>query len=350
LDAKYSKIISDFKELQKRLTSDFSNKDIHKQYKQLEPLYNAVMKLKRVEGELEKIQELKDDKELQELYRDEVMALQSRSEIIRKELKEKFLKSPFEGRPIIVEIRSGTGGKEAGIFAADLFRMYQKMAESHGIKIEIFQVHPIDMGGIKEVVFESSGKFAYYFFRFEGGVHRVQRIPATESSGRIHTSAASVAVYPEPEEVEVKIAPADLRIDTYRASGKGGQHVNKTDSAVRITHIPTGLVTSCQEERSQGQNKRKAMKMLKARIYEHQLASAQESVKNVVRAQVGQGDRSEKIRTYNFPQSRVTDHRIKFTVHNLSDFMWLKFAHKRGKPAILSYRGFKLMEYNLTHE
>ena len=321
MEAKYLKIINDFKELEKRLTSDFSNRDIHKQYKQLEPRYNAVMKLKQIEGELEKNQELKDDAELQELYRDEVAALRGRAELIKKELEEKFFKSPFEGRPIIVEIRAGTGGKEAGIFAADLFRMYQKMTESHGIKIEIFQIHSIDMGGIKEVVFESSGKFAYYFFRFEGGVHRVQRIPATESSGRIHTSAASVAVYPEPEDVEVRIEPSDLRIDTYRSSGKGGQHVNKTDSAVRITHIPTGIVTSCQDERSQGQNKRKAMKMLKARIYEQQLASAQESMKNVIRAQVGAGDRSEKIRTYNFPQNRVTDHRIKFTVYNLAGFM-----------------------------
>jgi len=321
LETKYLKIINDFKELEKRLTSDFLNTDVRKEYKKLKPVYNDVIKLKQIEDELKKIQELKNDPELQELYKDEVAFLRNKYEQIQNKVKEGFLKNPFAGRPIIVEIRAGTGGKEASIFAADLFRMYQKMAESHGIKIEIFAIHPTDMGGVKEVVFEAAGKVAYYFFRFEGGVHRVQRIPATESGGRIHTSAASVAVYPEPEEVEVTIVPSDLRIDTYRASGKGGQHVNKTDSAVRITHIPTGIVTSCQDERSQGQNKRKAMKMLRARIYEHQLVTAQESMKNVRREQVGHADRSEKIRTYNFPQNRVTDHRIKFTVYNLAGFM-----------------------------
>ncbi|PIU19031.1 MAG: peptide chain release factor 1 [Elusimicrobia bacterium CG08_land_8_20_14_0_20_44_26] len=322
MEEKYLKILRDFKCHEKSLAeSGVFNKDIHQKYKALKPFYILARELQKIDQELNEIKELKEDVEMRALYEEEASALKAKYEEVRRLLDEALSKSPFEGRPIMVEIRAGTGGKEAGLFAADLFKMYQKLAESVPLKIEVFSIHPIEIGGIKEVVFEASGDKAYFFFRFEGGVHRVQRVPLTEASGRIHTSSASVAVYPEPDEVEVNINPADLKIDTYRSSGKGGQHVNKTDSAVRITHTPTGIVASCQEERSQNQNKRKAMKMLQAKIYDKKQQIAREDRASVVRSQVGSAARSEKIRTYNFSQNRVTDHRIKFTLYNLEEFM-----------------------------
>lgn len=322
MDQKYLKIVADFEELEKALADTAAfDPEVHAKYKKLKPFYTFAARMKKIEEDLADLEGMKDDPEMKALYDDELAALTSEYDEVQTSLKAELSKSPFEGKPIIMEIRAGTGGLEASLFAGDLFKMYQKAVEINGLKMEVFSLHSTPMGGIKEIVFEVKGPKAYYFFRFEAGVHRVQRIPSTESGGRIHTSAASVAVYPEPDAVDFKIDPSDLRIDTYRASGKGGQHVNKTDSAVRITHIPTGAVAACQDERSQFQNKTKAMTMLKAKIYEQQIADAAANTADIVRKQVGSADRSEKIRTYNFPQNRVTDHRIKFTIHNLGEFL-----------------------------
>lgn len=230
-------------------------------------------------------------------------------------------KDPNEDRNIILEIRAGAGGDEAGLFAADLLRMYTRFAETHGWTLEAIDSSVSERGGIKEVIVQVSGAGVWPHFKFERGVHRVQRVPITEASGRIHTSTATVAVLPEAEEVDIRIDPSELRIDTYRASGAGGQHVNKTESAIRITHLPTGIVVACQDERSQGKNRMKAMKILRSKILEQIQEKQAKEISQNRRSQVGTGDRSEKIRTYNFPQDRITDHRINFNVHNLPGVM-----------------------------
>lgn len=262
------------------------------------------------------------DKELAELAKIELAESEDAIEEISEALKILLLpKDPNDEKNVIIEIRGGTGGEEAALFAADLFRMYSMYAESKDWKTEILSSNPTDIGGYKEVTFSVNGNGAYSRFKFESGVHRVQRVPTTESQGRIQTSAATVAVLPEVEEVEVDINPNDLRIDVFRAGGPGGQCVNTTDSAVRITHLPTGIVVSCQDEKSQFKNKDKAMKILRSRIFEAMEAERNSQIADARKSQIGSGDRSERIRTYNFPQSRVTDHRINLTLYKLEQIL-----------------------------
>lgn len=295
-----------------------------KEYKRLTPIVETFRSLKKAQSDEADARELIDggDKELKELAEEELKAAKEAIEDLSEQLKILLLPTdPNDDRSVIVEIRGGAGGEEAALFAGSLYRMYSMYAESKGWKTEIVNANETELGGFKEISFMINGEGAYSRLKFESGVHRVQRVPETETQGRIHTSTVTVAVLPEAEDVEIEINPADLQIDTFRSSGAGGQHINKTESAIRITHMPTGLIVECQDERSQHKNREKAMKVLRSRLYEAKQREQESKIASERRSQVGTGDRSERIRTYNYPQSRVSDHRIGLTLYHLEQIL-----------------------------
>lgn len=298
---------------------------INREHSSLEPIVNKFRDYKRIVADIEEdrlLLEEADDEDLHSMLSGELAALRRERELLEQEFPILLLpKDPNDDRNVIVEIRGGVGGEEAALFAGDLFRMYTRYADRQGWRTDIVDANPTTIGGFKEISFTVDGAGAYSRLKYESGTHRVQRIPVTESSGRIHTSAVTVAVLPEAEEVDVEINPNDLRIDTYCASGAGGQYVNRTETAIRITHLPTGIVVQCQDEKSQLKNKEKAMRVLRARVLDQARQEQSDAIAADRKNQVGSGDRSERIRTYNFPQNRVTDHRIGLTLHKLDSIL-----------------------------
>jgi peptide chain release factor 1 len=328
---KLAEIEKHYAELEEQLASPEIYQDpknaakLSKEQKDLTPIVSAYRRYKKAKEQHEEalsMLEGKLDPDFRDLVQEEFNASRAEMEKIQEELKILLLPSdPNDSKNVIVEIRGGAGGEEAALFAASLYRMYSMYAEAHRWKVEVMNINETELGGIKKISFMIEGEGAYSRLKFESGVHRVQRVPDTEASGRIHTSTVTVAVLPEAEEVEVEINPADLQIDTYRSSGAGGQHVNKTESAIRITHLPTGIVVECQDERSQYKNKDRAMKILRSKLYEITLEEQTSKIAAERKSQVGTGDRSERIRTYNFPQGRVTDHRINLSLYKIDAIM-----------------------------
>lgn len=331
MEEKLKKIREIFTETEKKLAQPEIIRDIqqyqhwlkiHSHYKPIIRLADRYEEINRQEKQLQQLLSQETDREMKELIQQELKELNNQ----RREVSEKMRRAmippdPYAGKNIIVEIRAGAGGEEAALFAADLYRMYNRFAESSGLKVELFSFNPTELKGFKEVIFAVKGPDAWSNFKYERGVHRVQRVPRTESSGRIHTSTATVAVLPEAEEVELEIKDSDLRIDTYRASGAGGQYVNKTSSAIRIVHLPTGIIVTCQDERSQLKNRLKAMSILRAKLLDLKIQQQEKELARKRRSQIGSGDRSEKIRTYNFGQNRVTDHRLNESFYNLTEII-----------------------------
>ena len=330
---KLEKIARRVEEIQQEISNPDVVKDqakyqkLMKELAQLRPIVEAFRRFQKVRAEHEHaaqaLNETGLDAEFKALYQEETAKLAEEQKAIASEIESMLLREsdPNASRDVILEIRAGTGGEEAALFAADLFRMYTRFADEHKLAYEVMSSSTTGRGGFKEVIFGVNGAGAYSLFKYESGIHRVQRVPETEASGRIHTSAVTVAVLPEVDESEIALDPNDIKIDVFRASGAGGQHVNKTESAVRLTHIPTGLVVSCQDERSQHKNKAKAMRVLRARLYDANVQKQQQEQAKQRKEQVGTGDRSGKIRTYNFPDQRVTDHRIGLTLHALNDIL-----------------------------
>ncbi|MFT4253836.1 MAG: peptide chain release factor 1 [Caulobacter sp.] len=319
--ARLDQVLDRFREVEARMGAATDGGEIvklSKEHAELRPVAEAVERLAKLTAERAELDEMAADPEMAAMVRDEIVALDERLPVLERELALMLApKDKDENASAILEVRAGTGGDEAALFAGDLFRMYQRYAVNQGWRVEVDSVSEGEMGGYKEIIASITGDGVFGRLKFESGVHRVQRVPETEAQGRIHTSAATVAVLPEAEDVEIEIKESDLRIDTYRSSGAGGQHVNKTDSAVRITHLPTGVVVTS-SEKSQHQNRAKAMKNLKARLYDMQRQALDDARSDARKSQVGSGDRSERIRTYNFPQGRVTDHRINLTLYNLA--------------------------------
>ncbi|PUU95573.1 peptide chain release factor 1 [Halanaerobium sp.] len=331
LEEKLDKLVANYKKLNSKLSDPEVINDSekyqkllkkHAKLKKIVDKYKEYKEAKEGIKEAEEMMELDDDPEMQALFEEEIAELKPKKERLQERLPIMLLPDdPNDEKNVIVEIRAGAGGDEAGLFAADLYRMYTRYAESKGWKVEVMSANESGTGGFKEIIFTIEGTDIFKYLKYESGVHRVQRVPSTESSGRIHTSTATVAVLPEAEEVDVEINTNDLTIDTFRSSGPGGQSVNTTDSAIRITHEPTGLTVSCQDEKSQHKNKAKAMRILRARLQEKKEQEKQQERAEARKSQVGTGDRSEKIRTYNFPQGRVSDHRINLTVHQLDKIL-----------------------------